>query len=130
MSGLPFEVSDEYLEFGYGGVPTIDPHLGVLLPDIELVKNMNGQIHHHDAVYNGVEFHVISSYVYSFGVKPTEMIRGTVSQDGRRCLECNELFHSARGAEIHYRDCANPRERRNSEGRVISIIATGRCEDH
>ena len=130
MSGHPFDVSDEYLETGSGGVPLIEPHLGGLLPELDIVKNMNGQIHHRDAIYNETEFHVISSYVYSFGVKPTEMIRGTVSQVSRKCVECNELFNSARDAEIHYRGCANPREQRNSEGRVISIIATGRCEDH
>ena len=32
MTGHPYEVADEYLESGLGGVPVVDPHLGGCFP--------------------------------------------------------------------------------------------------
>ena len=126
MTGQPYEVADEYLEDGLGGVPVVDPHLGDLLPDLGDVKGMNGAIHTHPATYSGENFCVLSCYVRTLGTTPIDMIRGTESRgiSTRHCVSCGERFPSSRAREQHFMEECGTREIYRSEGRVITILAT------
>lgn len=126
MTGKPYEVADEYLEGGLGGVPVVDPHLGDLLPDLGDVKSMNGATHTHTSTYSGEDFLVLSCYVRTLGTTPIDMIRGTESRgtSTRHCVSCGRRFPSGRAREQHFVEECGTREIYRSEGRVITILAT------